>query len=130
MNYLTLRRTSQAAETQKRKQKSLISSAPACATNLHMRSLVYLTTRLPSQVSGELELAGFQVFEALEISEVWYLCEHKKIDAVVIAPDVDDQDRIEIQLHRATIKMKPETSARDILWELANLFPDPRLQVH
>lgn len=94
-----------------------------------MRSLVYLTTRLPSQVSGELELAGFQVFEALEIAEVWYLCEHEKIDAVVVAPDVEDQDRIEIQLRQTTIKMKPETSARDILWELAKLFPGSSPQV-
>lgn len=72
-----------------------------------MHSLVYLTTRLPSQVSKDLEIAGCQVFEALEISEVWHLCEHQKIDVVVVAPDVEDQDQVEIQLRQPTVRMKP-----------------------
>lgn len=88
-----------------------------------MRSLVYLTSRLPSKVSNDLEAAGYQVFEALEISEVWYLCEHENIDAVVIAPDIEDQDQVEIQLRHATIRMKLNTNATDILWELSSLFP-------
>ena len=94
-----------------------------------MRSLVYLTTRLPSQVSDDLQSAGYDVFEALEISEVWFLCEHQKIDLVVIAPDVEDQDKVEIQLRQPIIKMKPETSAKNILWELSNLFPNGTQQV-
>jgi hypothetical protein len=95
-----------------------------------MRSLVYLTTHLPSQVSDDLQRAGCEVFEALEISEVWYLCEHQRIDVVVIAPDIEDQDKVEIQLTHNTIKMKPETNAKDVLWELSNLFPDatPHIQ--
>ena len=91
-----------------------------------MRSLVYLTSRLPAQVSEDLQAAGCEVFEALEISEVWYLCEHEKIDAIVIAADIEDQDRIEIQVRQPTIRMRQGTSARDILWELCNLFPDAK----
>jgi hypothetical protein len=89
-----------------------------------MRSLVYFTTHLPSQVSDDLQMAGYEVFEALEISEVLHLCEHQRIDVVVIASDIEDQDKVEIQLGHATIKMKPKTNAKDILWELLNLFPD------
>ncbi len=94
------------------------------AISVHVRSLVYLTTRLPSQVSDDLQMAGYQVFEALEISEVWFLCEHEKIDVVVIAPDIEDPDQIEIQLRQPAIIMKRETTAKDILWELSNLFPN------
>ncbi len=34
--------------------------------NGQMHSLVYLTTRLPAQVSDDLQAAGYEVFEALE----------------------------------------------------------------
>jgi hypothetical protein len=94
-----------------------------------MRSLVYLTTRLPSQILNDLETAGYEVFEALEISEVWHLCEHQKIDAVVIAPDVEDQHQVEIQIRQPTIRMTRKTSAKDILWELSTLFPDAKQRV-
>lgn len=94
-----------------------------------MHSLVYLTAKLPSQVSNDLQAAGCQVFEAFEISEVWFLCEHETIDVVVIAPDIEDQDQTVIQLRQPTIKMKPETNATDILWELSNLLPTPKPQI-
>jgi hypothetical protein len=60
----------------------------------------------------------------LEISEVWYLCEHEGIDVVVIAPEVEDQDQIGLQLRRPTIRLKPGSTAKDISWELWNLFPN------
>ena len=45
------------------------------------------------------------------------------IDVVVIAAEVEDQDQIELQLRRPTIKLKPGPTVKDILWELSNLFP-------
>ena len=99
-------------------------SNKAHAINAHMRSLVYLTSLAPCQIADELRLAGYTVFEALEISEVWYLCEHEDIDVVVIAPEVEDQDQIELQLRRPTIRLKPGSTAKDISWELWNLFPN------
>ena len=89
-----------------------------------MRSVVYLTSRAPSQIADDLGAAGYRVFEALEISEVMYLCEHENIDIVVIAPDIYEQDMIEVQLRRATVKMKPQSTAQDLLWELSTLLPD------
>jgi hypothetical protein len=87
-------------------------------------SVVYLTTRAPSRLAQELILAGHQVFEALAISEVLYLCEHHRVDVIVIAPDIDDPDFAEAQLHQFTIKLKPEATAKDLIWELSNLFQD------
>ncbi len=94
-----------------------------------MYSIVHLTSMAPSKLGADLEAAGYQVFEAIEISEVMYLCEHEQIDVVVIGADFEDQDMIEIQLRRLTIKLKPGSTAKDALWELSNLFPSPRLRV-
>jgi len=83
----------------------------------------------PSKLGADLEAAGYQVFEAIEISEVMYLCEHKQIDVVVIGADFEDQGMIEVQLRRLTIKLKPGSTAKDALWELSNLFPGAQLRV-
>ncbi len=94
-----------------------------------MRSIVYFTSRAPSKIGGDLIVAGYEVFEALEISEVMHLCEHKKIDMVVIASDVEDQDMVEVQLRRSTIKVKPGSTTKDVLWELSNVFPDTEMRI-
>ena len=67
--------------------------------------------------------AGHHVFEALAVSEALYLCEHEKVDVIVIGPDIDDPDLAEAQLHYLTIRLRPEASAKELIWELSNLFP-------
>lgn len=74
-------------------------------------------------MASDLMLAGYAVWEALAVSEVLYLCEHQNIDVVVIAPDVDDADVIEVQMHRTTLTLKPGATTKDVMWELAQLFP-------
>jgi hypothetical protein len=88
-----------------------------------MPSLVYFTSHTPARLSGVLITAGYTVFEALEIAEVMYLCEHEKVDAIVIGSDIEEQDKVEIQLKRTTIKLKAETTPSDILWVLSNSLP-------
>jgi hypothetical protein len=73
-------------------------------------------------MASDLMMAGHEVYEALVVSEVLYLCEHHKIDAVVIAADVDDPDVIEAQLRHITLKLKPSATAKDVIWELQALF--------
>jgi hypothetical protein len=53
---------------------------------------------------------------------VLYLCEHYKIDAVVIAADVEDPDAIEAQMRHICLKLKPNATVKDVMWELENLF--------
>jgi hypothetical protein len=86
-------------------------------------SLVYLTTRAPSEMASDLMLAGYAIWEALAVSEVLYLCEHHNIDVVVIAPEVEDADIVEVQMRRMTLTLKPGAAAKDVMWELAQLFP-------
>jgi len=94
-----------------------------------MRSIVYFTSSAPSKIANDLIAAGYIVFEALEISEVMYLCEHEKIDLIVIAPDVEEPDKVEDQLRRPTVKLKPGSTAKDVLWELSNVFPDAEIRI-
>ena len=53
-----------------------------------------------------------------------YLCETENVDAIVIAPDVEAPDVVEAQMRRITIKLKPEATAKELIWQLLNLFPD------
>jgi len=73
-------------------------------------------------MASELMMVGYQVYEALAVSEALYLCEHHKIDAVVIAPDVEDADEIEAQQRHICLKVKPNASVKDVIWELQSLF--------
>jgi sulfur transfer complex TusBCD TusB component (DsrH family) len=88
-----------------------------------MTSLVYLTTAAPSTLADELMLAGYQVFEALAVSEVFYLCENHDISAVIIGADVTASGVSDIKHHRVTITLQPEAKAKDVVWELSLLFP-------
>jgi hypothetical protein len=67
-------------------------------------------------------MAGYQVYEALAVSEVLYLCEHHWIDAILIAVDVEEPNIIEAQMQHTTMKLKPGATAKDVIWELAKLF--------
>jgi len=73
-------------------------------------------------MGSDLTMAGYTVYEALAVSEVLYLCEHYKIDAVVIAPDLEDPDVIEAQMRHITIKVSANATAKDLIWEVENLF--------
>jgi hypothetical protein len=42
---------------------------------------------------------------------------------VVIGANVEEPDFIEAQLRYITFRMKPEASAKDLIWELSKLFP-------
>ena len=46
----------------------------------------------------------------------------------MIAPDVEDHDFVAMQLRHMTIQLKPEATAKDLIWELSNLFP-PRSSI-
>ncbi len=88
-----------------------------------MISLVYLTARAPSEIATDLIHAGYVVWEALAVSEVLYLCEHHSIDVVVIGPDVEDAEIVEVQMRRMTLTLKPGATAKDVVWELGQLLP-------
>ena len=88
-----------------------------------MASVVYLTNRAPAKMIGELMMAGHRAWECLSVSEVLYICERESVDAIVIDPEVEDPDVIEVQMRRITLRLKPDATTQDLIWELSNLFP-------
>lgn len=84
--------------------------------------VVYLSNESPSPIATDLTFAGCRVWEATSVSEVLYLCEHDQVDAVVIGPDVEDQEFIERQLRQTTLRLTDKTRSADVIWELSNLF--------
>jgi AmiR/NasT family two-component response regulator len=93
-------------------------------------SIVLLNVISPSKLSGELELFGHQVWEALDVSEVLFLCEQHRVDAVIIAAQVAAGEIIEKQLRGTVMRLKSNANAAYVDWELAQLFPkkDVRIQ--
>jgi hypothetical protein len=89
-----------------------------------MASIVYLTNRAPAKLTDDLILAGHRAWDCLSVSEALYLCEQHWIDAVVIAAEVEDADVVETHLRHFTIRMKPEATAKELIWELFQLFPN------
>lgn len=88
-----------------------------------MAAIVILNSISPSKLAGELELFGHQVWEALDISEVLFLCEQHSIDAVIIAPKVEHGKMIEKQLRGTVMRLKSNADAAYVDWELSQLFP-------
>ena len=67
-----------------------------------MASVIILNVLSPSKLAAELELFGHHVWEALDVSEVLFLCEQHSIDAVLIAAEVEHGELIEKQLRAIT----------------------------
>ena len=81
-----------------------------------MGSLIYFTRELPG-LSEDLSEKGFQVYEALAISEVLYLCEQYPWLVVVIDSTVESNAANEIAAKRITLKLKKKATVKDVIWE-------------
>ena len=92
-----------------------------------MISVAYLTNRQPSKLAEDLILAGYRVFEVSAISEAFYLCEQQTVELVVIDPGVQNPDLTDLQRSHITIRLKPEATAKDLVWELSQLFSNRSL---
>ena len=85
-----------------------------------MRTLIYFTSQLPG-LTDDLERAGFQVFEALAISEVFYLAEQHPSAQIVIDSSVEDPAALQVAQHHPTMRLKPGTTAAALVLEIG--FP-------
>jgi hypothetical protein len=88
-----------------------------------MASVVYLSPVAPSKLASELILAGVTVWEAISLSEVLYLCDHRQVDVVVIAADVEEPQLVEMKVRHATMRLTPSATVGDVLGELVHLLP-------
>jgi hypothetical protein len=83
-------------------------------------SLIYFTRELPG-LSEDLSEHGFQVYEALAVSEVLYLCQQHPALAVVIDHTVELAAASEVAKKHITLQLKKRATVRDVVWELAGL---------
>jgi hypothetical protein len=89
-----------------------------------MTTLILLTANAPHPLADELILAGYNVLEALAISEVFALLEEIPEAQVIIAANIDAERAKVIQQHNPTIHLTGNATLKDVLWELELLFPD------
>jgi hypothetical protein len=92
-----------------------------------VRSLIYFTRELPG-LSGDLSEHGFQLYEALAVSEVLYLSEQHPALVVVIDHTVEPDAANEVTGRRITLRLKKEATVRDVIWELSALHPHAVVQ--
>jgi hypothetical protein len=86
--------------------------------------LVIFTTRLPSDLAGDLARAGYNIFEALAISEVLHLCETEKIDLVIVDSAVEEHRARVVQQHYPTLRLTPGTTTYEVIAELWQMLPE------
>ena len=93
-----------------------------------MTILILLTTHAPNPLADELILAGYEVFEALAISEVLHLAEYHDVSAIIITAEYIAAEYYdlfalnEISQHKFIIKLGPNATSKEVIWELSNLF--------
>jgi hypothetical protein len=90
-----------------------------------MPAIVILNTISPSKLSDDLILYDHQVWEALDVSEVLFLCKQHRIEVVIIAAEVEDGEVIEKGFRGTVFRLKPNADAAYVQWELSQLFPAP-----
>src|SRR5438105_1225427 len=84
--------------------------------NYPVASLVPLNFISPSKLSAELELFRHQVWEALDIGEVLFLCEQHSVDLVVIAAEVEHGELIERELRGVVMRLDKRADAGVCGW--------------
>ena len=90
-------------------------------------TVIYFTRELPG-LSNDLELAGFQVHEALALSEVFFLVEQHPSAHIVVDHTVEDSAATHIAQHYMTLRLNAGSTAKDLLWELSSLSTDGAVQ--
>jgi ABC-type nitrate/sulfonate/bicarbonate transport system ATPase subunit len=87
-----------------------------------MTTIALLTTRAPDPLTEQLMLAGYKVIEALWADEILQLLETEHIYVVVITHDIDDPEVPELQRKLTTLRLEPQATAKDLVWELSQLL--------
>lgn len=91
------------------------------------RTVIYFTRELPG-LSEELSQGGFQVYEALAISEVFYLVEQHPNAYIVVDHTVEEDAAREAAKHYSTLRLIREATAADVLWGLSSWNTDGIVQ--
>jgi hypothetical protein len=92
-----------------------------------VRSLIYFTRELPG-LSEDLSEHGFQVYDALAVSEVLYLSQQYPALVLVIDHTGELDAANEVSGRRITLRLKKQATVREVIWELSALHPQAVVQ--
>lgn len=84
-----------------------------------MTSFVYLRNEASHSLANEILLLGSHIEEAFSISEAVWLCTQHHIGIVVVAYNFEDPESLELRQRFLVVDMKPDTTARELLLQLA-----------
>lgn len=86
-------------------------------------TLILFSPEAASRLSHDLASAGIQTYEALAISEVLALAHERPYAPIVVAPEIECERAKLILQHHPILRLKPNATANDVIWELDRLFP-------
>lgn len=94
-----------------------------------MTSLVWFTRRAPSPLAAAVAAHGHhRIYEAIAVSEVLALMEQHSMRILIIDSTVDDGAARELQGRFITLRLQPQATTAQILWELSGIAVDPHLR--
>jgi hypothetical protein len=88
-----------------------------------MLSLVFLKTCASNALTSELISAGYHVMEAASVPEVVWLCTQFHGQVVLVDPEFKDPEVAGLEERYVTLKLDPNTTVQQLLWEIAVKMP-------
>ena len=76
-----------------------------------------------------LELFGHSGLGSARCQPGAFLCEQHRVDAIVIAAEIESGELIEKQLRGTVMRLKPNTDAAYVDWDLSQLFPKKNITI-
>jgi hypothetical protein len=85
-------------------------------------TLAMLSNVSPSPLSQDLERWGYEIFEAVSLSEILHLCEHQNISAVIVNAGVKVFGIRQALSRQILIELTPATTTEELVSELTLLL--------
>lgn len=87
-----------------------------------MVSFVYLKNDSSRGLAGELATSVYKVYEALSVAEAVWLCTQQHLGTIVVASNLEHSETAQLPDCFVTLRLRPDATVHQILWELARLF--------
>lgn len=85
--------------------------------------LIFFTNQPDRAMMLELGMAGHDYADTRSEGEVRGLAAYFYDNVILIGPDIPQADAEAMERDYWTIRLTPEKKAKDVLWELWNMFP-------
>jgi hypothetical protein len=83
-----------------------------------MQSFVYLRDELSRPLTSAFFVPGYHFQEAFSVSEAVWICTQQHLGIVIIADNFQDSETEQLERRYISRRLKPETTAEELLGEL------------